>query len=189
MDISKLLKQKNITKYKLAKKSGVPYTTVNDICNGKVKIEKCAAETLYRLADTLDVPMEALIAESINSRPDFEIFKSHICHKVKEMGDLDFILGILQTDEIRKYYQRQWYLESLYLLAMVDYISRENGVPLCTKYNDLRNTRLQETIYPAGVHVICKASGSENPKQESIADAIPEFMRHNIVEAEVRNVY
>jgi transcriptional regulator with XRE-family HTH domain len=189
MLINKLLEQKNITIYRLAKTSGVPYTTVNDICGGKAKNEKCAAETLYKLANTLDVTMEALIADSVDSRPDFEIFKSHICHRVKDMGDLDFIINMLQTDEIRKYYQKQWYLESLYLLAMVDYLSRENGVPLCTKYNDLRNARLQEVIYPAGVHVRCTASGSEKPKQESIADSIPEFMRHNIVEAEVRNVY
>ena len=39
-----------------------------------------------------------------------------------------------------------------------------------------------------GIVVRCAASGSGQPKQESIEAAIPEFLRHNIVEAEIRNV-
>ena len=189
MFINNLLKQKNITKYKLAKKSGVPYTTVNDICGGKTKIEKCTAETLYKLAIALDVTMESLIAGSVEYRLGFETFKSNICHMVKDMGDFDFLIQTLESNEIRKLYDKQWHLESLYLLAMVDYLSRENGIPVCMDYNDIRRARLQEPVYPSSVIAMSLFSGNEKPKQDSIKDAIPEFMRHNIVEAEVRNVY
>jgi plasmid maintenance system antidote protein VapI len=41
--------------YRLAKASEVPYATVNDICNDKVRLEKCSAETICRLAHALDV--------------------------------------------------------------------------------------------------------------------------------------
>lgn len=132
--------------------------------------------------------MEFLSSAEVEERPTFEIFKSSICHRVKEMGDLNFIFSVLQNDDIRKLYNKHWYLESLYLLAMMDFISRENNIPLCTKYNDLRNARLQKTIYPSGVYVRCIVSGTEQAKNEGLADAIPEFMRHNIVESEVRNV-
>ena len=132
--------------------------------------------------------MEFLSSAVVEERPTFEIFKSSICHRVKEMGDLNFIFYVLQNDDIRKLYNKHWYLESLYLLAMMDFISRENNIPLCTKYNDLRNARLQKTIYPSGVYVRCISSGTEQAKNEGLADAIPEFMRHNIVESEVRNV-
>jgi hypothetical protein len=153
------------------------------------KIKNCTAETLYKLAKALDVPMESLVADIMEYRADFEIFKSNICHFVKEMGDMNFIIDTLESDKIRKLYQKKWYPESLYLLAMIDYLSRENDLPLCTNYNDIRAARLQELIYPAGVLVRCAASGSEQPKKESIEAAIPEFIRHNIVEAEIRNVY
>lgn len=63
MIIDKLLKQKNMTKYKLAIISGVPHTTLNDICNGKTKLEKASADTIYKLSKALNVSME-LITES-----------------------------------------------------------------------------------------------------------------------------
>ena len=74
-------------------------------------------------------------------------------------------------------------------LAMVDYLSRENDLPLCDEYSDLRSAKLQKMIFPSGVLALCAAWGNDQPKSESLRDAIPEFLRHNIVEAEVRNVY
>ena len=39
----------------------------------------------------------------------------------KEMEDIDFIIDTLEHDKFRRQYQRGWYPESLYLLAMLDY--------------------------------------------------------------------
>ena len=121
-------------------------------------------------------------------RPCFETYKSNICHLVKNIGDMDFIIDTLESDKIRKLYQKQWYPESLYLLAMVDYLSRENGLPLCEEYGDIRAAKLHNPIYPAGVLAMCAAMQSDAPKRESIAEAIPEFLRFNIIESDVRNV-
>jgi transcriptional regulator with XRE-family HTH domain len=189
MNINALIAQKGISKYKLAKLSGVPQTTVNDICSGKAKIGNCSAQTIYKLAKILDVSMETLVADSVEYRPAFETFKSNICHLVKDMGDLDFLINTLESGRIRELYNKQWYAESLYLLAMVDYLSRENGFPLCAEYDDIRRAKLQRTIYPAGILALCAAYKSDEPKAESLREAIPEFLRHNIIEAEVRNVY
>jgi len=189
MNINELLEQKNITKYRLAKMSGVPQTTITDICSGKTKIEKCSADTLYKIAKALDVSMETLVEDAMEYRASFEIFKSNVCHMVKDMGDLDFIIEILESNKIRKLYQKKWYPESLYLLAMVDYLSRENGLAVCSDYNDIRAAKLREIIYPSSVIVRSVFSRSEQPKKQSLKEAIPEFMRFNIVESEVRNVY
>ena len=188
MDINKLLEQQNITKYKLSKMSGVPFTTISEITTGKSNIKNCTAETLYKLAKALDVSMESLLADAMEYRADFEIFKSNVCHKVKELGDLDFLIDTVKSDHIRFYFNKQWYPESLYLLAMVDYLSRENNLPACAEYNDLRKTKLSDPLYPAGIHMMCSALKSDEPKNTSIKAAIPEFMRFNIVENEVRNV-
>lgn len=194
MSLNEMLEQKNITKYRLWKESGVPQATISDICTGKTHIEKCSAETIYRIAKVLDVSMESLIASAVQrldeerNRPSFELFKSNICHRVKDMGDIPFIIDLLRTNKIRELYEKKWFPEALYLLAMLDYLSRENDIPICTNYDDIRRAKLQRKIYPSSVAILCKAQKSDAPKEECLRLAIPEFLRFNIVESEVRNV-
>jgi transcriptional regulator with XRE-family HTH domain len=188
MLINELLAEKGMTRYRLAKDSGVPQTTVTDICSGNTKIENCTGGTLYRLAKTLNVTVEALLLDSMEHRPAFETFKSNVCHCVKDRGDMDFIIETLQSDEIPRLWDRKWYAECLYLLAMVDYLCKENELPIVAEYDRMRRARLRETLYPAGVLIMCAALKSDEPKEQSIKEAIPEFLRHNIVESEVRNV-
>lgn len=188
MIIHELMKQKGITKYRLSKGSGIPYTTINDICNGKTLLEKCSAETVYRIAKELNVSMETLLAPCFTTRNNFELYKSNVCHRVKELGDVDFIVETLESNDILTYYRKKWYPESFYLLAMLDYLSRINNVPLCNKYDKLRQCKLSETIYPASILAASAAAKDECIKEQACREAIPEFMRFNIVESEVRNV-
>jgi len=194
MYINELLARNGITKYQLSKNSGIPHTTINDICSGKTKIGKCSAETIYKLSKVLKISMEELIYpvmkgySDLDCRSDFETFKSNVCHRVKDVGDIDFVISTLEMDEIKKYYNKKWYPECLYLLAMVDYLSRENDLPICTNYNDIRKARLREPIFPSSIIAMGAVSKSEYPKRDSFDRAIPEFKRFNIVESEVRNV-
>ncbi len=188
MIINELIKSKQITQYRLAKDSGIAYTTINDICSGKAQLEKCSAETIYRISKALGVSMESIIEPCLDKRNDFELFKSNVCHKLKELGDIEFIIELLEEDHIRRYYQKKWYPESLYLLAMLDFISRENNIPLCTQYNNMRKLKLKNILFPSGVSVAAKVTGNNELKNRSVSDAIPEFMRFNIVESDVRNV-
>lgn len=195
MYLNDLLTEKKMSKYRLAKESGVPQTTIVDICSRKARIEKCSADTLYRIAKALNVSMESLIEREMEDyeekpkRSSFEIYKSNVCHYVKAKGDIDFIIETLSADKIRTLYDRKWYPEAFYLLAMVDYLSRENDVPICTNYNDIRSERLQETIYPASVILADSVMKSDKARKEALRDAIPEFLNYNIVESEIRNVY
>lgn len=68
MTINELLKDKNMSRYKLSKISGVPQTTITDICSGKTSMEKCSAGTLYKIAKALDVSMESLLGEENKSK-------------------------------------------------------------------------------------------------------------------------
>lgn len=188
MTIQDALQEKNMSIYRLAKTSQIPYATVNDICNGKARLEKCSAETIYRLAHALNVSMEELLAPCFIKRSSFENFKSTVCHRVKELGDINFIIDTLESQDIRTYYNRKWYPESLYLLAMLDYLSRENDVPLCDDYDDLRRCKLEKPVYPASVRALSAAAQNDTAIKQAVKTAIPEFMRFNIVENEVRNV-
>jgi len=91
MFINDLLEKKGITKYGLSKLSGIPQATINDICSGKTDLARCSAGTLYRISKVLNFSMEDLLeADNSDYRSSFETFKSNTCHRVKDMGDIDF---------------------------------------------------------------------------------------------------
>ena len=188
MTVRTILREKRMSVYRLAKLSGVPYATVNDICNGKTKPEKCSAETIYRIAHALAVPMEDLLAPRLLERSSFENFKNAVCHQVKEKGDINFIIDVLESPDIRMYYEREWYPESFYLLAMLDYLSRENSIPICGDYDDIRLCRLEKPLYPVGIRAIATALKDDSILKHAEETAIPEFKRFNIIENEVRNL-
>jgi plasmid maintenance system antidote protein VapI len=188
MTLNQILSQNKISKYRLAKNSGIPYMTINDICNGKANLAECNAKTIYKLSKELGVSMESLLEPYMIPRADFELFKSNVCHKLKELGDIEFLINTIENGDIITYYDRNWYPESLYLLAMVDYISRENDVPLCDEYSELRHMKLKDVLYPASVITAAVVSNDESIKQQAVENSIPEFMRYNIVESEIRNV-
>lgn len=55
-------------------------------------------------------------------RCSFDTFKSNICHRIKDIGDIPFVLEVLKSNAIADYFNKEWYAESSYLLAMVDYL-------------------------------------------------------------------
>lgn len=121
-------------------------------------------------------------------RSSFEIFKSNICHLVKDKGELSFIRDMLCSDEVSKLYERKWYAECLYLLAMIDYLSRKNDIPLYNGYDNLRTGKLDKVLYPSGIMAMYSLSGDESILIKSFDESIPEFKRFNIVENEIENV-
>lgn len=195
MIIDDLLNDTKISQYKLSKISGVPQATISDICSGKTSMGKCTARTLYKIAKVLNVTVDSLleeeeksIAQDVDYRSSFDTFRSNTCHLVKDMGDIEFIIDTLENDTIRCLYEKKWYPESMYLLGMVDYLSRQNDLPICTNYNDIRKHKLSKIVYPSGVSIKAAVLHDEKVKEEAVKKAIPEFMRFNIVESEVRNV-
>jgi len=121
-------------------------------------------------------------------RTSFEVFKSNVCHRVKDIGELDFIIETLKNDTVARLYEMKWFPEALYMLAMVDYLSRLNNIPLCTNYNKIRSCKLDRVIYPSGILMQYKLSNNDAILKESYKNAIPEFKHFNIVENEVKNV-
>ena len=63
MSINEILSNIGMTKYRLAKLSGIPHATLSELCSGKTNIEKCSAETLYKIAKVLNVSMESLLED------------------------------------------------------------------------------------------------------------------------------
>ena len=188
MTVNEIITKNNISKYRLAKNSDIPYMTINDICNGKTNLAECSAKTIYKIAKALGVSMEELIEPYMQPRISFDLFKSNVCHRAKELGDIDFLTQTIESRDILFYYERRWYPECLYLLAMVDYLSRENNIPLCKEFSEIRRMKLNEMIYPASVLSAYEVSKDESVKEQAMVLSIPEFRRFNIIESEIRNV-
>lgn len=188
MTFIQIMQNKNISAYRLSKDSNVPYMTINDLINHKTTLPKCNAETIYKIAKALNTSVEKLIEPYMRARPAFELFKGDVCRKLKELGDIDFLADLLDNDEITEYYDLGWYPECLYLLAMLDYVSRINNVPQCSEYNQLRLMKLRSVVYPSSILVQDLATNSDKAKREAFENAIPEFKRFNIIENEVRNI-
>jgi transcriptional regulator with XRE-family HTH domain len=200
MLLHELMAKKNMSIYRLAKVSQVPYATVNDLASGRSRMDKCTAGTVYKLARALGVAMERLLAEHCTEcdedyagtgggvRASFETFASNVCHRVKGVGDIAFIVEVLESGDIRRYHERAWHVESLYLLAMVDYLSRINGLPTCADFEDIRARRLSEPIYTADVASLSIVLKTDRLKKKAKREAIPEFKRFNIMEGNIRDV-
>jgi len=118
---------------------------------------------------------------------DFENFKSNVCHMLKDMGDIEFLLYIIKSNDIQEYYEKEELLECFYLLGMIDYLCKENNLPFIENYNYIRKYKLEEPVFPLGIHAKCLVFKSEEPKNKSLREAIPEFKRFNIIENGVRD--
>jgi hypothetical protein len=104
------------------------------------------------------------------------------------MGDIDFMLDVLKSNEIRVLYERNWYAESFYLLAMVDYLSRLHHIDLVKNYNDIRQQKLKETLYPASAWISYELHHDKTRFKLCEKEAIPEFRHFNIIESDIRNI-
>ncbi|MCD8398620.1 MAG: helix-turn-helix transcriptional regulator [Lachnospiraceae bacterium] len=182
ININLLLESKNMTRYALAKKSGISYSTIRDICTYKTALSKCSAETVYKIAKALDVTMEELVAPFSNSKRDFGNFRSNVSHSLKNKGDIDFMIALLESDDIRTYWNNDLAFESLYLLSALDYLSRKHNIQKCTNYNDIRCHKFEKLIFPTGILLKDSLFPEQNLKQKSIDECIPEFLEHGIIE-------
>ncbi|NTW96633.1 MAG: helix-turn-helix transcriptional regulator [Erysipelotrichaceae bacterium] len=191
MTLNKLLIEKNLTKYQLSNLSKVPYSTISDLFNEKTDLKKCSVDVVYKIAKVLNISIEELIVLSLNVeelRLDFETFKGNMRHEIHFTDDLSFIEKTLSSDQIDAYLEKKWYPEALYTLAMVDYLSRINEIPLYNKYDSLRKAKLKRIHYPASLIIAQEFKENKKLVEEYFERSIPEFKRFNIVENEIRNV-
>lgn len=183
------LKKRNLSIYKCCKISNIPYTTLLELVNNKSKFENCSIKTINKLSVVLNIPISELIASELEYRMPFEEFRSEICHKLKSLGDIDFIKFVITNNLINNYYNKGWFEETLYALALLDYISQNNNIPLVKEYSFLRNKKLKHRIFPRDINLLSKLDTNINAKKNAIKKAIPIFLKYNIVETDVNNVY
>ena len=138
-----------------------------DMLKNNPKISESLAERLYRY--------------------EFEIYKSNVSHYLKEVGDIKFLSSVISENVINEYWNRKQYKEALYMLASVDYLCRINGVPQVNDYENLRKESFEEPLFPKDVILKSRLQKNDEPKKTAMINAIPEFLRHNIIEGDLRD--
>ncbi|MCQ2802988.1 MAG: helix-turn-helix domain-containing protein [Bacilli bacterium] len=75
MNFNDLLIKKHFTQKRLSELSGVPRTTIVDLCTHKTFIKKCNVDTVYKISKVLGVSMEYLIELDNTYEIDPKTFK------------------------------------------------------------------------------------------------------------------
>lgn len=189
-----LLEEKNLSLYRLEKESHISHATISDLYNEKSDVRKCSAELIFKIANTLNMDMSELYSyltysnlNLIAYNRDFDLFKSNICQELKNIGDKEFLKKYLTNNYIDELYSNKKYCESLYLLSLVDYLCKENKLPVANKYRQLRRIKMNKLFVPESIYLLLKYNNIKITKV--LKEAIPTFLEHNIVEAELSNVY
>lgn len=191
MDINYLLFKNKMTKYQLVKLSGVPHSTIFDICSYKTLLRNCSAITVAKIAKVFNMTVDELLFTDMSTTlaNDFESFKSTILHNLNAMkSDIEFLNDLYKNNDIEFLYKKHYPLESFYLLALADYLSRINNLPINKDYDELRMHKLDEMKYPLDCVLFDKINNTDAKCKNSLRKSIPEFLSYNIVEVNVRNV-
>lgn len=64
--LKELIRKKNMSMYKIANVTGIPYSTLNDIVNHKVDIANIRAGIVFELANLLNISMDEVYKLGIN---------------------------------------------------------------------------------------------------------------------------
>ena len=179
--IKQYLAENEISLYRLAKMADLSYPEVFNIVNGKKDIKKCAYYVVERLSEALNISMKLLV-EMCNIKYHFQTFRSEQKHLVQRKGELQYLIDVLESDEIQTLWDNCQKLEALYLLAMTDHIALKNDIDVCTKYQQIRQYKPDRLIYPADVELEARLSDSDEAKEKALKNALPEFLKFNIVE-------
>lgn len=124
----------------------------------------------------------------MQTNEDFELYKSNVFHFVKQKGDFEFIKTMRETTMIEECFSKNKNKEGFYLLAMVDYLCEVNGIPKIERFYIYRKKKLKSLIYPRGILLLSLLS-EPDAKEQALKNAIPEFLKYNIVEENIRDVH
>ena len=197
MYLNELMNSRNLTRAELSARSNIPESTLRAILNGKAQLDRCEAATLYNIAYALDVSVEDILegywdalerdapvciaVHDENSLMNFYVLADSMLGRLRATGDLAFIDGIDQNGWIELLYQGREYRCALFLLGMLDYLCRKNGVRQVARYDEYRKVRLDGPVYALRTLNVNDDDGAfQRARTEAENNAIPELGRYGI---------
>jgi len=74
--LKEILKEKGISMYQVSKGSGVPYTTLNELANGKKKLGDCNIKTIAAIASYLNMSIDQLYLDLLAEKKPVVVSQS-----------------------------------------------------------------------------------------------------------------
>lgn len=187
MNFKELLSYKKINGYLLSKNTGIPYMTIYDLINGKTSIQNITLKNAIKIANYLNMNVEDLAKIDNPKFIEFRYFRNNVLHGLKNIGPEAFVDKIIHTKEIDFYYKNEGKAYAYYLLALLDYLCRNNNYPKYEKrYNKIRREKLDSPLFVGSA--IIKFDKIEDAEKEFNINVIPEFKKYNIIEGDIYNV-
>ena len=187
MTFKELLESKKMTGYGLSKNTGIPYTTINDLINGKTIIQNVSLKHALLISDALDINIRDLNKLTTYLPIEFRYFRNNLLGKLKRNDQMEFVKEVIRKKEIDFYYKNNAKEYAYYLLALIDYLCRKHNKQIHTeRYNEIRNERLDKPFF-VGSNLISFKTINEAEERLKIK-VIPEFKKFNIIEEDVFNV-
>ena len=197
MYLNELMNACHMSRAELSARSNIPESTLRDILNGKAQMDRCEAATLYNIAYALDVSVEDILegywdalerdapsrtsVHDENSLMNFYVLADSMQGRLRATGDLAFIDGIDQNGWIERLYQSGQYRCALFLLGMMDYLCRKNGVRQVARYDEYRKVRLDGPVYALRTLNVNDDDGAfQRARTKAENNAIPELGRYGI---------
>ena len=187
MTFKELLEHKKISGYLLSKKTGIPYTTINDLINGRTIIQNTSLKYALLIAECLNIDIKELNNIDSYSPIEFRYFRNNLLSDLKREGEIEFANKIIKDKEIDFYYKNHAKEYAYYLLALLDYLYNKNNIPIYQKrYNELRKQKLDRPFF-VGSNLI-SFDTLEDAEDKLGITIIPEFGKYNIIEEDIYNV-
>lgn len=116
-------------------------------------------------------------------------YVSELEHRLKESADNDsFIRYLIQEISLDQLYEQKQYEKLYYTIALVKYLKcmdEEKKNQYIKKYSE---GKLKNITYSNGVEIYCNIMQSDDLKKEQLKNAIPEFLKYNLVVTSVGDV-
>lgn len=126
----------------------------------------------------------------ISNKLSYDTFRSEVGHMYHFDGDYLFISKVMKTNLVMVLWNNKEYAKALYMLAMIDYVSWKNEVPLFQDYAQIRECKLENTLFPAEVVMMDKIENSHKNREIALEACKNDecgrfFFRHNIIERSI----
>lgn len=115
--LKQYIKEQGLSLAELSRKTGIPYSTLNDMVNNKIAIDNCKAGYVRQLAGALDIPMETLmdlntmedsfiefLSNDISAKLFVRLKSYHVSFRYQDR-DIDLELG--PVNKATTYYARE----------------------------------------------------------------------------------
>ena len=198
MFLNDMMKDKHMTRAHLRRQSGLPESTLRNILNGTTQLDHCEAATLLSLANVMGTTVKDLLCKywaecGTDAEPEakavhdgesilyFYMMYEAALIKRRLLGDIGFIREMSGCQWIERFYSDSQYRIALFLLGLVDYLSRQHHLKPNPQYDEYRKLSLDQPVYsPSTMANYDDPDAYKKAMAYAETCSIPELARFNI---------